>query len=169
MKRLMLLRHAKSDWPGGVGDHDRPLGPRGRHDAPRMGEEMARRGLRPELVIISTAARTRETWDYLAPHFGSVPERFDRALYAADAEAMLKVVRGIEDTVSSLLLLGHNPGLETLANLLIAEGPSRLRERLEDKFPTAALAVIDFAGPNWASIRHAEGRLSLFLTPADIE
>jgi phosphohistidine phosphatase len=75
-RRLLLFRHAKSDSPQGGSDHERPLGPRGRHDAPRMGEEMARRGLKPELALVSTATRTRETFALVKPFLPEVPARF---------------------------------------------------------------------------------------------
>lgn len=168
MRRLMLLRHAKSDWPQGVSDHERPLGPRGRHDAPRMGEEMARRGLKPDLAVISTATRARQTWELAKAFLPDVPERFERAIYEAPGEGILRTVRALDPEIRSVALVGHNPGFETVASLLIGEGPERLRDRLGEKFPTAALAVIDFEG-GWRDIGAGSGRLALFLTPADIE
>jgi phosphohistidine phosphatase len=165
--RLMLLRHAKSDWPNGVADKDRPLGPRGRHDAPHMGEEMARRGLVPDLAMISTAQRARETWSFVRPFFPNVREHFERRIYDASTAEILEVIRDVGSDVGTLLLVGHNPSLELLASQLIGRGSERLRGKLGEKFPTCALAVIDFGNPDWCSV--ATGRLSLFLTPADIE
>ena len=169
LRRLMLLRHAKSDWPGGVADRDRPLAPRGRHDAPRMGEEMARRGLRPDLALVSTARRTLETFALVSPFLGPLEERFEAAIYEAQPETILGVVRAVADEVETCLVIGHNPGLELLAGFLIGEGSHRLRDRLGEKFPTTALAVIDFPDGDWRTIGRGTGRLSLFLTPADIE
>jgi phosphohistidine phosphatase len=169
LRRLMLLRHAKSDWPGGVADRDRPLAPRGRHDAPRMGEEMARRGLHPDLALVSTARRTLETFALVTPFLAPKAERFEAAIYEAEAPAILEVVRRVEDQVGTLLVVGHNPGLERLAADLIGGGSERLRDRLGEKFPTAALAVIDFEAAHWRDIKRGEGRLALFLTPGDIE
>jgi phosphohistidine phosphatase len=168
-RRLLLLRHAKSDWPAGVGDHDRPLGRRGRRDAPRMGEEMARRGLEPDLAIVSTAARTRETWSLLAPFLKGTEARFEKAVYGARAEALVDLVRQLDDAFRTVMLVGHNPGLEMAATLLIGGGPARLRDRLGEKFPTAALAVVDFDERSWADVRQGTGRLALFLTPGDIK
>jgi phosphohistidine phosphatase len=168
-RRLLLLRHAKSDWPAGVGDHDRPLGPRGRHDAPRMGEEMARRGLVPDLAIVSTAARARETWMLVAPFLKGAEPRFEKAIYGAGPEALVGLVRELDDAFRAVMLVGHNPGLEMAATLLIGGGPARLRDRLGEKFPTAALAVIDFDDRFWSGVRQGNGRLVLFLTPGDIE
>jgi phosphohistidine phosphatase len=168
MRRLILFRHAKSDWPGGLADHERPLGPRGRKDAPRMGEELARDGLRPDLAIVSTAVRTRETWDLAAPFLDDVPVRFERRLYEAAPEAILSVIRGVADSVATLLVLGHNPGLEMTASFLVSEGPRRLRDRLGEKFPTAAIAVIRFSEGGWRDIGQGSGELARFLTPGDI-
>src|SRR5438105_2422284 len=134
MRRLMLLRHAKSDWPKGASDHDRPLGPRGRHDAPHMGEEMGLRGLRPDLAVISTARRARETWDLVAPHLGAVAQRFEDGIYEAEPKAILALIRSIDDAVGTLLVVGHNPGLEMTARYLIGGGVERLRDRLGEKF-----------------------------------
>jgi phosphohistidine phosphatase len=169
MRRLMLLRHAKSDWPKGVADHDRPLGPRGRRDAPHMGEEIALRGLRPDLAVVSSAQRTRETWDLVAPHLGDIPHRFERAIYEADPKAILAVIRAIDDAIGTLLVVGHNPGLEVTATYLIGGGAGRLRDRLGEKFPTAALAVIEFDEGGWHDIGQGRGRLALFLTPKDLD
>ncbi|MDQ0473050.1 SixA phosphatase family protein [Labrys wisconsinensis] len=169
MRRLMLLRHAKSDWPKGVSDRDRPLGPRGRHDAPHMGEEMALRGLKPDLAVISTAQRTRETWELVAPCLGPVEHRFESAIYEAEPKAILALIRAIDDGVGTLLVIGHNPGLELTAALLIGGGAERLRDRLGEKFPTAALAVIEFHEGGWADIGQGRGELALFLTPRDLD
>jgi phosphohistidine phosphatase len=168
-RRLLLLRHAKSDWPQGASDQERPLGPRGRHDAPRMGEEIARRGLRPEVALVSTATRARETFALVKPFLPEVPERFEGSIYEAPAEAILRVIRGLDPAIRCAMVVGHNPGLEGLAILLIGAGPERLRDRLGEKFPTAALAVIDFEEGGWRDIAAGSGRLTLFLTPADIE
>jgi len=167
MRRLMLLRHAKSDWPTGVEDHERPLGKRGRRDAPRMGEAMRERGFVPALALVSTAKRTRQTWDLVKPALGAVPERFEKAIYEAEPEAILEVIRATPAAVPSLLLVGHNPGLELTAAFLAADGPER--RALAGKFPTAALAVIDFAGESWHDIGQGQGTLTLFLTPAGLD
>lgn len=168
-RRLVLLRHGKSDWPAGTADHDRPLGARGRHDAPRMGEEIARRGLRPQTVLVSTAARTKATWGLVSPFVGIVEPRYEPAIYEASPETLLRLVRDFDDEAGMAMLVGHNPGLEGLASVLVGGGPDRLRDRLGEKFPTCALAVIDFEEDRWADVRPDAGRLALFLTPGDIE
>jgi phosphohistidine phosphatase len=168
-RRLLLLRHAKSDWPQGAADHERPLGPRGRHDAPRMGEEIARRGLKPEVALVSTATRARETFALVKPFLPEVVEAFAPTIYEAPAEAILRVVRKLDPAIRCAMVVGHNPGLEAVATLMIGEGPERLRDRLGEKFPTAALAVIDFAEGGWRDVAPGSGHLTLFLTPGDIE
>jgi len=166
MPRLILLRHAKSDWPAGVADHDRPLGKRGRRDAPLIGAAMAARALVPELAIVSTATRTRQTWDLVKPALGPVPERFERAIYEAEPEAILAVIRAVDDGCGTLLIVGHNPGLELIAGFLSAKGLQR--ERMAEKFPTGALAVIDFGNGGWRDVRRGQGELALFLVPGGL-
>jgi phosphohistidine phosphatase len=168
-RRLMLLRHAKSDSPTGVSDHQRPLAPRGRRDAPRMAEELTRRGLKPGLVIVSTAERTRQTWALAEPYLQGGKVRFEKAIYEAHPEAILRLLREVPADVGSVLVIGHNPGLEMSATMLIGEGPHTLRDRLGEKFPTSALAVIEFDDVTWSDLAAGAGRLRLFLTPSDIE
>ena len=167
MRRLMLLRHAKSDWPAGVEDHERPLAKRGLRDAPRMGKEMAARGLVPALVLVSTAMRTRQTWDLVRPSFGAVAERREKAIYEAQPEAILRVIRATPADMPSLLVIGHNPGLELTASFLAGDGPQH--RALSVKFPTCALAVIDFEAQSWQEIGQGQGTLALFLTPAGLD
>jgi phosphohistidine phosphatase len=167
--RLMLFRHAKSDWPQGVADKERPLGPRGRHDAPRMGEEIARRGMKPDLALVSPARRARESWELAGAFLPGVPLKLDDRIYEAAPAQILSVIRETDDAIHTLFLVGHNPGLELTASFLVGEGSKRLRERLGEKFPTAALAVIEFQEAGWREIGRGNGRLVLFLTPGDIE
>lgn len=174
MPTLMLLRHAKSDHEDPkLGDHERPLSKRGREDAPRMGEHMRAQNWEPELVLCSTSERTRETWDLVAPKLESQPTvRFDRALYLAAWPALLSIVQGAPDDVSSLLLIGHNPGTEQLA-IALALQPKTPSERgraesISKKFPTCALAVLEFDG-GWRDVKAGTGRLIAFVRPKDLE
>lgn len=164
MKRLMLLRHAKSDYPAGVSDHERPLAPRGQRDAPRMGREIARRGMLPDHVIASTARRTRETLALIEGSLGTHTLHFERAIYEAPPEAILRVIRAVAPAVKTLLIVGHNPGLEQVAAFL-TRGAGTAADPLGGKFPTAALAVLDFELDGWADIGGHQGDLALFLTP----
>ena len=167
MRRLMLLRHAKSDWTrSGPRDHERTLAPRGREAAPRIGAYMVHHGLVPDLVLCSTATRARETWDLVAKAFGKKPLlTYEERLYEAGPGALFEVVTQTKSGVHALVLVGHNPGLHDFAQRLIASGDTDARARLTEKFPTGALAVIDFAVDDWAKLHPRSGRLDRLLVP----
>src|SRR5437764_7901080 len=171
MRRLVLLRHAKSDWAGiGVKDQDRGLAARGRNSAPRMGAYMAHHALVPDLVLVSTATRARDTWALVADAFDRPPRvLYDQRLYETGPDAILDVIRSTKRDVHALLIVGHNPGLSDLAELLIASGDTDARERLLDKFPTAGLAVIDFPIDDWAKLHPKSGRLDRFVAPRQLD
>lgn len=171
MRRLMLMRHAKSDWATpGLRDHDRPLNSRGREAAPKMGAYMVRHALVPDLILASTAKRAVETLEHLLPAFEKAPKTVhDSRLYAAGPDALLGVVKETTPAVHSLLLVGHNPGLAEFASLLIASGDVETRQRLIEKFPTAGLAVIDFAFDDWGKVHPHAGRLDRFVVPRALE
>jgi phosphohistidine phosphatase len=170
MLRLMLLRHAKSDWsPSGMQDTARPLNERGEAAARLMGSYMARHSLIPQRVLCSPARRTRETWAGIAAQWpAEVAIVFDERLYAATPQVLLSIVRSQDATTRTLLVIGHNPGLQETAELLIAAGDVELRERLREKFPTAALSVIDFAVDKWGRIHDRSGRLDRYVTPRSV-
>ena len=167
MRRLMLLRHAKSDWSKpGERDHDRSLATRGRADAPRVGAYMASHGLVPDLVICSTARRARETYDLVAPAFAEPPRLVHEAhIYDNSLDALLSVVRHVEPDVQVLLLVGHNPSFQGLADAMTASGHGDARQRLREKFPTATLAVIDFPVDAWNDVKPHSGRLDRLISP----
>ena len=170
MRRLLLLRHAKSErsLPGGR-DHDRILTSRGREDAAKLGAYMVRHALVPERVIVSTSARTRETWDLVASAFAAAPPAvYDERIYEAAPQAILKVIKECEAEVQTLLIVGHNPGLQEFAALLIASGDVEARQRLNEIFPTAGLVVINFALDDWARLHPHAGRLDLFVSPRSL-
>lgn len=168
MRRLILLRHAKSDRPPGVEDLDRPLNPRGRQAAPRMGVYIADAGLRPDHVLVSPSRRTLETWDAVRVPLDGNPGETVAALYEAGAAQILDVVRGAPDNAGTLLVVGHNPGLQDFATEVVGSGSKADRRRLATQFPTAALAVIDFEGERWADIAWSGGRLERFVRPKDL-
>jgi phosphohistidine phosphatase len=171
MRRLMLLRHAKSDWSvGGQRDHDRPLAARGREAAPLIGAYMVQHGLVPDQVLVSPARRARETWDLVASAFGkTLAVSYDERLYDASVRAMLGPLRGIDASAHALLVVGHNPGLQELASLLLASGDSDARRQLLEKFPTAALAVLEVPIDAWSDLRPHAARLDRFVTPRALE
>lgn len=174
MKRLLLLRHAKAVAGGPkTGDHGRALADRGRADAPRMGSAMQHNRYVPQRVLCSTAKRTVETWERLAPELESAPEvEFLDELYLAPANVITNVVRRRGDTANALLIVGHNPGLEDCARALSRKPQSGsecdLFEAMSTKFPTAALAVLDFPVDDWAGVAPGEGTLTDFLRPKDL-
>jgi phosphohistidine phosphatase len=169
MRRLLLFRHAKSSRPPGTEDHDRPLAERGRRASKEMGRFMAGQGLRPDLVLVSTSRRTQETWARAAPVLaGNIPAVAEGRLYEATPETLLAIVRQTASDVRALMLVGHNPGLEDFARRLIGEGEKAALSRLREKFPTAALAAIDFELDAWADLSWASGRLERFDTPKSV-
>lgn len=171
MKTLLLLRHAKSNWDDPVlADFDRPLATRGRKAAPSMGRELERRGWRPDAVLVSTAKRTRQTWDLVAAELWAAPQpEFRGLLYDASAEQLLAELRQAPAAVKTLLLIGHNPGMEDLAQLLAGDGSdAQALERLREKFPTAALARLRFEGA-WTDLGAGAARLSHCLRPKDLD
>ena len=170
MRRLFLLRHAKSDHAPAMRDHDRVLNSRGREDAPKVGAYMARHGIRPDRAVCSTAARARETWALMAQAFDKPPPVvFEPRLYEASPEPIIAVLRTTPATVHTLIIVAHNPGLHQVANELIASGDVDARERLREKLPTSALVGIDHAFDDWAKLHLQSGRLDRFITPRLLE
>ena len=177
-RTLVLFRHAKSAWPD-VADHDRPLAPRGRRDAPVMGAWLRDAGLLPDRVLCSTARRARETWQLAQTGLGTEPPvSFERGVYDSAADGLLTLVRQASAAVTTLLVIGHNPTNEDLAFMLAAPTPgdgagsapddaaASAMERMRAKFPTAAIAVLGFAG-TWRGLGQGKARLTAFVTPRD--
>ncbi|MGU9980332.1 SixA phosphatase family protein [Phreatobacter sp. HK31-P] len=170
MRRLILLRHTKSDWPAGLVDHDRPLAGRGRRAAPLMGRVLVDRGLIPDKVIVSTATRTVETWTLASVGLVRLPAgEQDTRIYEAPAWMLANVIRETDEDVATLLLVGHNPGIETLAEDLVAHGPRDQRQRMSRKYPTGGLAVIDCAIDSWRDLAPGCGTLVSFTVPRDLD
>jgi len=165
MRRLILLRHAKSDWPGNVSDIDRPLNARGAAAAPRVGAYVASEGLHPAHVMVSPARRTVMTWEAVRPHLRGLEAEIVPSIYESSRTRLLDAVHSAPESADSLLLIGHNPGLQDLAEHLIGAGSRRARMALAEKFPTAALAVIDVETRSWSGITPGAGRLERFVTP----
>lgn len=174
MKELFVLRHAKSsrDDPT-LDDHDRPLARRGERAARAMGAHMGAQGFAPKLVLCSSARRARDTLALMMPFLSPSPAtRFESKLYLASAHALLKRLQAVDDSMSSVMLVGHNPGLEELVLLLSRkEGESRQRKvrlEIEEKFPTATLAVLRFSAPSWSTLAPGTGRLVALVRPKDL-
>jgi phosphohistidine phosphatase len=170
MKELLLLRHAKSSWDDpDLDDFDRPLAPRGLDAAPLIGKAIAARGWLPQTALVSPSLRTRETWKLVSaqsPRF--VQPTFRDTLYEASAGQLLAEVRHASEEITSLLLLGHNPGIQDFATLIAGESSdSTALQQLRKKFPTAGLARLEFDG-KWDELRAGAARLSHFLRPKDL-
>lgn len=165
MRRLLLLRHAKAERSHSGGrDHERHLADRGRDDAPRVGAYISRHDFVPDKAVVSTSTRTRETWKLVAGAMESGPEaEFDERIYEASAKALLDVVKETDSSVNTLLLVGHNPGMQELATMLVATGDVDTRQRLKEAFPTSALAVIEFKLKDWSKVHPQSGRLERFI------
>lgn len=171
MKTVYLLRHAKSSWDQpSLTDFERPLARRGRKAAPSMGAFMARKGLVPDRVLCSAARRARETWELVAPALpDTTPVEVTDALYHAAPGDLLDSLHELPPGARSVLVLGHNPTLEDLALALVATGEARALQRLESKYPTGALAVIDFNASRWSEVVEGKGHLRAFIRPKDVE
>ncbi|MEU6672069.1 histidine phosphatase family protein [Streptomyces sp. NPDC046727] len=166
LRRLVVLRHAKSAWPDGVEDHRRPLAPRGMRDAPAAGRALAAAGSLPDLALCSTAVRARRTWELVSAEWATPPPvRYDGRLYAADVPDLLEVVHEVPADVRTLLLIGHNPGLEELVRALAADGLDDTLDRLREKFPTSAIAVLTWHGTEWEALAPGAALLTSFTVP----
>jgi phosphohistidine phosphatase len=164
-RRLAVLRHAKSAWPDDVADHERPLAARGRRDAPAAGRRLREMGCAPGLVVCSTARRTRQTWDLVAPELAaSPPVVHDPRVYDATVPELLNVIREVPDRVETLLLIGHNPGAQELVLRLAGEAADDALQQARVKFPTAAIAVLTWQG-TWAALAPGTARLTDFAIP----
>jgi len=168
-RRLIVLRHAKSDWPAGVPDKDRPLAKRGRRDAPEAGRWLAEHVGRLDLVVHSDARRTRETWEALEPALvaggGSVTEvRSSGRVYEAAVADLIEVLRAVPDDVGTVLLVGHNPGVQDLVLTLAASGSESAAALAAAKFPTSGLAVLSVKKP-WSGLGPKGATLDDFVVP----
>jgi phosphohistidine phosphatase len=164
---VYLLRHAKSDWSDQtLPDHARPLTPRGRRDAKRIAKHLGRRGIEPTLVLCSSAERTRQTLELVRPELGGAPVQIEDGLYAASNDELLERLRVLPEQSASVLVIGHNPGLQELA--LVLATPGGTRRRVEAKFPTAALATLAVPYATWARLAASDAVLTAFVVPKQL-
>jgi phosphohistidine phosphatase len=170
MLRLLLFRHAKTARDSGGGDHDRPLTKRGEEDSKRIGRYLTDEQLLPELAIASDSRRTRQTLDLALKAADQHPQtRLDRAVYLAEPHSLLALIRRIPAEVRTLLLIGHAPGMGDLATLLTGFGDRYAFARMNTKFPTSGVAVLDFPVERWEEVKEHGGRLDRFVTPASLD
>jgi len=157
-RTLVLLRHAKSDWSGDERDVDRPLADRGRRQAPKAGRWLAANLDRIDLAVVSPALRARSTWELVSAELAAPPAtRYDERVYAASGEDLLDAVRGLDDELTTVVLVGHNPGMEDLASLLAGRWVSLV---------TSALAVFSLSGP-WSAAGERPATLRASGRPPD--
>lgn len=168
MKRLYLLRHAKSSWDDPtLADQDRPLAPRGRKASKRIAKHVRDARIRPDLVVCSSSARTQATLERIRPELGEkVRIAMDEAVYMASPPELVERLRRVPDSVGSVMLIGHNPGLQQLALALAAEGADL--DRLREKFPTGALATIDLGIEDWDEVGAPVGVLTGYVVPREL-
>jgi phosphohistidine phosphatase len=162
VRTLVLLRHAKSSWDDpALGDFERPLAPRGKRDAPKIGRFLASSGAEVDFVLCSNAVRARETWKLVAKaaRFGGLVE-FTDEIYEAPAERLMRLVRGLPDTAACAMLVGHNPGFEDLIRVLCSR-----ESRMSVTVPTGALACVDCNADRWEGVSPAAGSLRWLVVP----
>lgn len=172
MRRLLLLRHAKTetDAPSGR-DQDRRLDDRGHEDAALMGEWIADHGPAPDMVLVSPAVRAKQTWDLawtaMKPRVAAPQVDFPSELYGADPAQLLEIIRTatIPADPKRLLLVGHNPGMHELALMLTGSGDAAGAKALAGNLPTAGLAIFDFDVKDWGDVAYRRGRLMQFVSP----
>ena len=171
MKTLYLLRHAKSSWDdSSLADHERPLAARGRKAAPRIAVWLRTCARRPEMVICSSAARARETWDLVARELQPAPEvDIRRTVYDAGPAQVIAIARGAPARVGTLMLVGHNPAMEEAAALLAGDGDAQALASMHSKYPTAAVAELTFDVDTWDDLGRDAGYLARFVRPKDLE
>lgn len=171
MKTIYLLRHAKSSWKNPtLADFDRPLNKRGKSAAKIMAAHLADRKLKPDLILCSAAKRTVSTLKSVRSQLGTdLPAIVDEAFYHAGVGEMVRNLRALDDDVGSVLLIGHNPGMEDLAHFLVGGGDEEAYSRMVIKFPTAALAVFHADITDWKKIERDGAKLISFVCPRDLE
>lgn len=173
MKRLSMLRHAKSGWDDPVArDFDRPLNPRGRRGAETMGVYAASQALDVDFILASPAVRVTETLDLFLPAAGldAIEPHWDRRIYLASSATLFDCLKDLPDSAEHVLMSGHNPGMEDLILELVADdGTSPLRDEIEEKYPTAALVTIELAVDSWKDVDNRIGKLTHFKRPRDLD
>jgi phosphohistidine phosphatase len=168
VRTVILLRHAKSSWADpALADLDRPLAPRGERASRRIAKYIRRKKIRPALVLCSSSLRTRQTLEAIASSLGkSSSVEFEPQLYAASEGELLERLQALPESVDSVMMIGHNPGLHELARVLASRGAEL--PRLEEKFPTGALATLVLDSESWAALEPGDGELVDYVVPRQL-
>lgn len=171
MKTLILLRHAKSGWDDPVSrDFDRPLNAKGKRAALSVGRHMKALGMAFDAVVASPAVRVKETLEHVGVGYGSdLAPAWDQRLYLASAASLLDIIRDLPAAVDTVLLSGHNPGLEELVLMLVPDEHNPARDAVEAKFPTASIAELRFSVSGWDLISFGKAELVRFVRPRDLD
>jgi phosphohistidine phosphatase len=170
MHRLSLVRHAKAELSVGRDDYARKLTERGRADARRVAKTLAARRFLPELLVHSGAARAKETAEIFTGEWrGKVALEKDAYLYDASLTMLIDRTRALRDEHKHVGMVGHNPGFGELAMALAGSGAKPDLQRLAAKYPTGAVAVLDFSVDRWEEVELSSGMLALYLTPGELE
>jgi phosphohistidine phosphatase len=157
MKRLYVVRHAKSDWINGVSDIDRPLNDRGRRDAPFMAKILQDKNYLPDIIITSTATRTHQTRDLFLSVLGAIPTEIDSTLYNGDIEDIMNICIQQNENINSLMTISHNPGITYFANVICNANLVNV--------PTCGILVIDIDTPSWHELDMSKCTLVDYLYP----
>jgi phosphohistidine phosphatase len=165
VRRIILLRHGKSSWSDPtLSDVDRPLAPRGERASRRIAKHLRQKRIRPALVLCSPSLRTRQTLAAIEPSLGTGSSiEFADELYAASKEKLLERLRALPESAESVMLIGHNPGLQELALVLVSQGADL--PKLKQKFPTGALASLVVGSDSWAALRPGDAELVDYVVP----
>ncbi|MDX3312666.1 SixA phosphatase family protein [Streptomyces sp. NPDC054884] len=166
-RRIVLFRHAKADWPQVI-DHERPLAERGRKDASVAGRKLTDTGIPIDLALCSTAVRTRETWKLAVQEFPHRPKTvYEERIYEASPGELIALLNETPDDVHNLVLIGHNPGIQGLADVLSGQAEGDAGERMHSRgFPAAAFAVVSFDG-SWKSLEPGVAKLLDYWAPSE--
>ncbi|MEV4179608.1 histidine phosphatase family protein [Nonomuraea sp. NPDC049709] len=166
-RRIVLVRHAKADW-GQESDHERPLAERGRKEAFVAGRWLAGGDIAPDLALVTSAVRGRETWRLIAAELSQRPRTvYEDRLYEAGTGEIITVINETSEDVSDLLVLGGNPGIPAVADALTGEAEGDLLTRMNRSgFPTSSIAILAFIGP-WKAVEHGVARLVNYWAPRD--
>lgn len=166
MRNLILFRHAKAKPGNGLQDFDRTLADKGRDDAREMGRWLEQNGLHPHFALVSSARRTRETWDLAAGAIDSAAElHLEQKLYEASAPQILACIQGAPESAACVVVVGHNPGLEDLAGRLAHIGSGAARQQLQEGFSPGSIAVFSITADSWSNLTLDHAELVHFITP----